>query len=430
MSISRTKRAVSFKNELVIKLCSFISLIAMAAMTLLFAKGFASFGGRVVNIRRAITLIFSIFKMGKAYYRTLSGLFIGLSFFIILVIMVLRFIDAYKFFAFLSFNKRDKSKIVTMGLDPIAAKEKYTFSLCALVGDNLVSVLKFQAICAIFGDDRLSREFLLIALIGVCAFVLTRSLYNVLKGCTAKTFGIGLIFNLVLLSSIAVMIIHARVPAVEGIRSYLILLPEFFNGDLGLDASLSFVALILQTLILFTAINAFRDANSFASVFNSDTKSKAWRVLILAVILVLLPVVLLIVEGEELDIDVLSSLASPYLSLLVSSFALLFASMLDVPAEKKKTARRQIGYVDARGALYISDLITRIYDDEYAERRDINVVYIPSSVKEIGRNAFYGCGAITAIYCDFPAKPEGWDRSWNNGCYATVYWRTSDGQYK
>lgn len=60
----------------------------------------------------------------------------------------------------------------------------------------------------------------------------------------------------------------------------------------------------------------------------------------------------------------------------------------------------------------ISDTVTSIESGAFSCCGNLTYIFIPSSVTEIGHNAFIGCNSLI-IYCEATSKPNGWDLNWN-----------------
>lgn len=52
----------------------------------------------------------------------------------------------------------------------------------------------------------------------------------------------------------------------------------------------------------------------------------------------------------------------------------------------------------------------------------VEEIAIPATVTSIGGFAFANCRALTVIWCETTAKPNGWSADWNKTCGATIRW--------
>ena len=62
----------------------------------------------------------------------------------------------------------------------------------------------------------------------------------------------------------------------------------------------------------------------------------------------------------------------------------------------------------------------------FANCRDLFDVFLPASVSHVGKGAFANCYDLSVVCCAAPAKPEGWDDGWLDGCDARVEWSCTD----
>jgi len=63
-------------------------------------------------------------------------------------------------------------------------------------------------------------------------------------------------------------------------------------------------------------------------------------------------------------------------------------------------------------SIQIPDTVTGIYWYSFINLKNLERVYIPDSVTEIGNCALQGCDKLT-IYCEAPTVPDGWSPDWN-----------------
>ncbi len=79
-------------------------------------------------------------------------------------------------------------------------------------------------------------------------------------------------------------------------------------------------------------------------------------------------------------------------------------------------------YEEGIRSITIGENVRHIGEYAFGNCRGLTEITIPANVKTVDEYVFRGCTSLTDIYCEFTAKPSGWNAYWNTDCAAEVHW--------
>ena len=106
----------------------------------------------------------------------------------------------------------------------------------------------------------------------------------------------------------------------------------------------------------------------------------------------------------------------------INSFTFFYCEKLKnvvIPQNVTVIGMDAFGYCESLDNIVISDKVTHIYNSAFQNTGIVNV-YVPSSVANLGRDAFSRLRKVT-IYCEAQSQPQNWATSWNDN-NDPVYW--------
>ena len=96
---------------------------------------------------------------------------------------------------------------------------------------------------------------------------------------------------------------------------------------------------------------------------------------------------------------------------------------LVIPSSVTSIGETAFWYCSSLSEIEIPDSVESIGESAFNGCDGIKYFWIPDSVKSIGRYAFNGFGNKSAIFCEVPERPQGWNVDWTNFevCYDSDY---------
>ncbi len=420
---SNLKAYLGAREAVVSKVFALFALIMSAVATFMYLGGTVLYYGRAVDAISAINLFLGILKLGDgAFYRIGFGVLFAVLYVIFGVFVIKNFIHSIVIFSKVMFGREQK-------LDDTLRNTFY-------VGQDACSNFIITTIMIFIGGwinmFQLSANAKYIFVLGIVTLILNHVIYYILQGQTFPSFLMHTGFYVVSIICAVTLLANMRGGYISDVIASVSI---FFSGIEYMDDVESFILLtanigkyIILIIIGSKALGIFSAANEYNSMRTREIRAKSRGLLITVGVLLTFEIVVFVITGADVDVESIRLVFDPYMPLLFSSVALLLSSCID--AEFKKSERilklvpnaQNLSYLTKKGVLRIKSGATVIDKKEFAERRDITAVVIPATVSKVGKQAFYGCGAITAIYCEAQSCPDGWDCDWNDGCFATVHW--------
>ena len=102
---------------------------------------------------------------------------------------------------------------------------------------------------------------------------------------------------------------------------------------------------------------------------------------------------------------------------------------VEIPNSVTAIGNSAFYYCYSLTSVVIPNSITTIGKEAFEYCDSLTSIKIPNSVTTIGEDAFYGCGSLTDIYLEAKTEPEGWDKNWDERCYAVKHWGVFWGDY-
>ena len=130
-------------------------------------------------------------------------------------------------------------------------------------------------------------------------------------------------------------------------------------------------------------------------------------------------------KENQIEGNLIFTLSEDKKSYMVSGFNENPSKIVNIPSEHNglpvlSIANSAFFNNDVIEKVYISLGITTIGADAFSECGSLTSIEIPSSVTDIGNNAFYISTRLT-IYCEVSSKPNGWAYNWNSSNCPVVW---------
>ena len=94
---------------------------------------------------------------------------------------------------------------------------------------------------------------------------------------------------------------------------------------------------------------------------------------------------------------------------------------IEIPTSITRLERSTFEECNALQSVTLPNTLTYIGISVFRSCDVLKEVFIPASVTTLDMCVFQYSG-VTNIYCEAASKPEGWDKSWNVNCHATIQW--------
>lgn len=306
---------------------------------------------------------------------------------------------------------------------------KQTCSNMTLMTEAVGSTFLYYVIVLLFTRGACPQPLEKISVYAIAIFLITLVAYYITY-CINENYSFGnsvkrVIFAVTFISSLMILFFHVNTPAIENFfveaKKFSMLTYELTLMEYIYNLYVNITYIVIGCMVLRLIYSSYGTIRYNTSENRKIAKSAFYNSLALVIISLLMYVI----ENGISDYYDIFVVTKKHLPLVMSCAAVVVSAYVEdvVKYKVQKTAPvDQIGTVNGKGELHINYGVVKIPERAYAEHREITAVYIPETVLEIEKNAFYGCGGIENVYCNFTSKPSGWNYEWLNGCYATVHW--------
>ena len=428
MAETNIVNSYSKKESLLIKLYLLIALVVECVLLVLFLSGTATFCGKSTSVFNSVDMLLGIFNMGRYFYRGIFGTVIGIIYIFVLIVSVRKLIMSAGIFRSVFF--RDLTTHLGSGKDNDIVKHKVIL-IDENIGVSFIGILFHKIACDWVWKPETSPKLVFAVAITVISVLAIRMLYMHLNSYKHVSIAIGCAYVAVFCAALILCVNNLKGAYVYDVITKFDIIGDLYEGsgavipilfDIAADVT-AVITVILLTVVMFLSNGCF-----LYQTPDSALKSKS--VLIAFAITVIFRVSYSLALGRSFDMDYLTEIISQNLPTIFAAVALMLATRLPLVFERanvKKLVADSYAVLESGGVLRILDEVTEIPSGAFQDRRDITSVYIHAGVTKVGKDIFYGCGALSAINCEAKGCPEGWSGDWHAGCYATVNWGVSCG---
>jgi len=413
--------------SIITKLFAVFNLIAQAIIILLYCDGIVVFYGQKLTIISSVNFIISFTKLSKAgyslavHFRIWFGMALGILYIILLIYMIKQIISYILIFKSIISSKH-------VSADTLCDD---TFEVGFYTGKIFFASTILIAICSLIKNFSFPASTYYIIIIGLLNYIATRIVISLIKIWLMKYQYNSLFKQIICLTVFcaSVFILMYRSWEMPFIKNVFDIFPELLFakeakaiiaiiGNIILALAYAFLAIV--GLVIIHTANEYEDFKTLSTHYASNVA------LCSALIIFVIRFLLTFSNGIEIHstINLLKNWKD-YVPLLCSAIAVCLSSSIHIAFNKNKTYEyeyKKTGEIDSNGVLRINTDTIKITSNIYQDCSNITKIMIPENVLEIERNAFYGCGGVTGIYCEAKSRPVGWDVDWCNGCYATIHW--------
>lgn len=97
------------------------------------------------------------------------------------------------------------------------------------------------------------------------------------------------------------------------------------------------------------------------------------------------------------------------------------ANLTEVPYGTVIIGEGALAMRDKLTCVLLPDTVERIERNAFADSKQLNVLYIPSSVVEVESKIVGGNADNLHIYCEADSQPDGWDDNWNSADFPVIW---------
>ena len=422
MSNNTSKALCTAREALVSRLYSVFALLMSVIATVLYLSGVVVYYGKAIGVVSSVEFILAIFNMENSFYRILCGAGVSVLYIIFGVAVIKNLIHSIVlFFKNVCSKKRAHEDVI---------RDTFQIGQDAISSFFKAAVMIF--VCGWVNTFHLSEGAKYVFILGILTLVVNHLVYYFIQGQTIPSTLMHTGFFVVSIVCAITLALGMRGSYISDAISSLVI---FFSGiesvavENIISINTNIAASVIMIIIACKALGIFSLANEYNSMMTREIRGKSRGLLITIGVLITIDFTAFVIGGADIDVDSIITFLDPYIPMILASVALLVSVYVD--PDVKKRERKVVSddenvdngsYLTKKGVLRIKAGTTEIEKKQFADRREITAVVIPSTVTSVGKQAFFGCGGITAIYCEASGRPDAWDPEWNEGCYATVHW--------
>ncbi len=315
MDNNQSINLASSRQKVYVKLYMFVLLAFQIIALVAFCNGIASFYGRTVNIPTAIELCFTIFDMGKAYYRSLFATATGVFYAVTLIMLVKHIITTIS-----TIGRSLKLKKITIDptSTPVSNVSAYTVA-------GFINIFTFMAFCAMVKPYNINNAAKYLIILAAFIFVFTRIFIMILNRYKIKSVLINIAYMLVFMASACLVLMNTLSPAFSDLfaNSKLLFKELEFSHNVASEVC-NIVQSILSIIIVFTTIGVISSTNQVSLCHGSFVSNyNAHSVLYLCIAMAISPVCGYVLEGKYITMNTILSVAVPYIQTILAAVALL-----------------------------------------------------------------------------------------------------------
>ena len=105
--------------------------------------------------------------------------------------------------------------------------------------------------------------------------------------------------------------------------------------------------------------------------------------------------------------------------------ALLLRETVGVSRIVSEIGERAMSHLKFMTELELPHGLCSIGDEAFVSCKGLCRVFIPKTVRVVGKGIFGDCHELKEIFCEAEAMPDGWDGEWLDGCEAYPFWGMS-----
>ena len=423
MTETNIVNSYSKKESFLIKGYMLLAFVIELLLIALFLSGTAFFYGKSTSVFTSVEMIFGIFNMGRYFYRGIFGAIIGIIYVIVLIISTRKIIASVRIFKLVFF--KNLTVHLGSGKDSDIIKQKVMI-IDENTGVIFIGILFHKIVCDWVNKPQFSLNFVFAIAITVISVISFRMLYLYLKDYTYVSIAVGGAYIAAFCAAVILCINNLKSNYIYSVVAKFDIISKLYEGsgeilpilfDIAADVTAA-ITVILIIVVMFMA-------NGCILYQTPDSARKSRAAFIAFIITVIFKLSYSLALGHSFDMDYLVEIVSKNIPMIFATIALMVATRLPLVFDRtnvKKLPADSYAVLESGGVLRILDGVTEIPNGAFQDRRDITSVYIHAGVNKMGKDVFYGCGALLSINCEAKGCPEGWSGDWHAGCYATVNW--------
>lgn len=233
-----------------------LSLVISLIYIVFYCLGIASFYGQTVDFITAIELLIdSVLDLFEsvAVYRNLFGIVVGVTYFIVLILLVKKIIFMISIICRYFSKSTSEEK-----------KNEYTSMIDSALGSEFFYILIFMIISALSSQYTMSARGEAILIMGVVMFVLARALFFYVLKYSWKDYFLQLGYTAIFVAAFCLLITNISIPTVEACISELKVTVSI-GGEIILQGLGMLLISALSIAIIIYAMYILNEAISFVN---------------------------------------------------------------------------------------------------------------------------------------------------------------------
>ncbi len=403
--MDNTTNIKSDSQKTMLKTYYYLLCIINVLIGLIYCIGIADFFGKKVSMFYSISLLVSLFNIGKAFYRGFFGTVLGALYIVFLVIIIKNIVKSF------------------IALKTDAKEEKKLKDISAAVLDNIVRIVIYMTACGFVKEYSLDFYGWVAIIIGVIVFISSRLIAYSLKGYTLAESFIPLLQSVIFILAVTIIAANVQMPLVNDFITECKSFP-YIKGDSwnNFNFITNIVELVLWFLLAVFVLHLLKESVDRFDYFDDYTYFCVIRILKISIIIGAFAVFVYAVDRKNITLNIIPVLI-PYLAAIFASIV-LFISTNDVypkasnrvvptkpvvvelaytmDADKNCACVSGVGTAKEQTKITIPDSyqnnpvkVISEYAFSYCDK--LTDVILPNGITSIGYYAFNECSVLTSI---------------------------------